>query len=264
MLTLFSALVAVVFYCTAAFRQMLTLTRRLPFRAGLVRSAGALAVLGHGVVVYTSVSAIEGLHLGFFEIVSLVFCLIAALLLLVSLRKPVLPAAVGLFPMAALSIVGVIGLPEPGIDYGFTPGMLFHIATSVLAYAFLIIAAGQAVLLAIQTHALRHNRIRGIIQVLPPLTTMERLMFELITYGMGFLTVSIISGFLFINDLFAQHLAHKTVLSLAAWVLFSILLWGRYQRGWRGSIAIRWTLGAVLVLILAYFGTKLILQLLYG
>ena len=264
MLTLFSALVAVVFYCTAACRQMLSLTRRLPLHQGLVNAASALAVIGHGIVVYTTLRAHEGLHLGISETVSLVFFLIATLLLLASIKKPLMPAAVGLYPLAALSVIGAVGFPESSIEYGFTPGMLTHIATSVLAYALLIMAAGQAVLLAVQTHALKHNHLRGIIQVLPPLTTMERLMFELIIYGMVFLTASIISGFLFINDLFARHLVHKTVLSLLAWVLFSILLWGRYQRGWRGLWAIRWTLGAVIVLILAYFGTRLIVQLLHG
>lgn len=264
MLTLLFALLAVVLYCVAALRQMLSLSRRLPVRAAPVRAAGTLAVAGHALVTWTAISAIDGIHLGFTEMASLVFCLIAALLLGVSLFKPVLPAAVGLFPLAALSIVGVIGLPEAGIDYGITPGILTHVATSVLAYAILIIAAGQAVLVAIQTNALKHNRIRGVIQVLPPLTAMERLMFDMLLYGMAFLSASILSGFIFLDNPFAEQMAHKTILSLLAWVLFSVLLWGRYQRGWRGPWAVRWTLGAVIVLILAWFGTRLVLQLSYG
>ena len=66
---------------------------------------------------------------------------------------------------------------------------------------------------------------------------------------------------MFIHDLFAQHLVHKTVLSLLAWVIFAILLWGRWSRGWRGRKAIRWTLGGFFTLMLAYFGTKLVLEL---
>ncbi|MFC0268880.1 cytochrome C assembly family protein [Kushneria aurantia] len=259
MLTLLFALAAVVLYCVAALRQMLALTRHLPVRNTPVRIAGGLAVLCHALVVWHAVDTTVGFNLGFSEIASLVFCAITALLLGVSLFKPVLPAAAGFFPLAALSVIATVGLPDPSIEYGFTPGILIHVATSVLAYALLLIAAGQAILVAIQTHALKHNRIRGVIQVLPPLTAMERLMFDLIRYGTGVLTVSILSGLIFIDNIFAPQMAPKSVLSLCAWVLFTLLLWGRYRRGWRGPMAVRWTLAAVVVLIMAWFGTRLLL-----
>ncbi|MCB1717000.1 MAG: cytochrome c biogenesis protein CcsA, partial [Candidatus Competibacteraceae bacterium] len=68
-------------------------------------------------------------------------------------------------------------------------------------------------------------------------------------------------GFLFFVDIFAQHLVHKTILSIIAWLLFGILLWGHRRYGWRGPIAVRWTLGGFIVLMLAYFGSKLVLEL---
>lgn len=72
------------------------------------------------------------------------------------------------------------------------------------------------------------------------------------------LSLSLLSGWIFLEDLFAQHLVHKTLLSLVAWVVFGILLWGRHVRGWRGSKAIRWTLAGFLLLMLAFFGSKLV------
>jgi ABC-type uncharacterized transport system permease subunit len=90
---------------------------------------------------------------------------------------------------------------------------------------------------------------------------METLLFQMIATGLAFLTVALISGFVFIDDLFAQHLVHKTVLSIIAWIIFSGLLVGRVRYGWRGSIAIQWTLIGFVLLLMAYFGSKLVLEL---
>jgi ABC-type uncharacterized transport system permease subunit len=90
---------------------------------------------------------------------------------------------------------------------------------------------------------------------------MEALLFQMLGTGLVFLTISLISGFLFIEDLFAQHLVHKTVLSLLAWVIFTGLLIGRSRYGWRGQTAIQWTLIGFVLLLLAYFGSKLVLEL---
>jgi ABC-type uncharacterized transport system permease subunit len=90
---------------------------------------------------------------------------------------------------------------------------------------------------------------------------MESLLFEFIAIGQLLLTGSLVTGFLFLEDMFAQHLVHKTVLSLIAWAIFALLLWGRYRFGWRGKKALQWTIGGFLVLLLAYFGSKAVLEL---
>ena len=90
---------------------------------------------------------------------------------------------------------------------------------------------------------------------------MERLLFRMIAVGFILLSVSLLSGLVFLEDIFAQHLIHKTVLSIAAWGVFALLLWGRWRLGWRGRIAIRWTLAGFAVLMLAYFGSKFVLEL---
>ena len=93
---------------------------------------------------------------------------------------------------------------------------------------------------------------------------MESLLFKLITTGFLLLSVSLISGLLFINDIFAQHLLHKTVLSIMAWLVFGLLLWGRWRYGWRGSLAVRMTLAGIVLLLLGYFGSKLVLEVFLG
>ena len=90
---------------------------------------------------------------------------------------------------------------------------------------------------------------------------MESLLFQMLATGIVFLTVSLTSGFIFIENLFAQHLVHKTVLSILAWIIFTGLLIGRSRYGWRGQTAIQWTLIGFILLLLAYFGSKLVLEL---
>jgi len=86
---------------------------------------------------------------------------------------------------------------------------------------------------------------------------METLLFEIIALGTLFLTASLISGFVYLEDMFAQHVAHKTVLGLLSWGTFTVLLWGRHYRGWRGKRATTFVLAGFGFLMLAYFGSKL-------
>jgi ABC-type uncharacterized transport system permease subunit len=83
----------------------------------------------------------------------------------------------------------------------------------------------------------------------------------MIALGFLLLSVALGTGFMFLEDMFAQHLAHKTILSVAAWTVFGILLWGRFRFGWRGRTALRWTLAGFVVLMIAYFGSKFVLEL---
>jgi len=96
------------------------------------------------------------------------------------------------------------------------------------------------------------------------LQTMEALLFQMLAAGFVMQSLSLATGFMFVEDLFAQHLVHKTVLSILAWFVFAILLWGRWRYGWRGKTAIRWTLGGFVSLLLAYLGSKMVLELVLG
>ena len=124
------------------------------------------------------------------------------------------------------------------------------------------LAAIQAVTLALQEHHIKHRHISGILQTLPPLETMEQILFELIWIGMGLLSISLVSGVLFIDDFFAQHLVHKTFFSAAAWCIYAVLIFGRLQLGWRGQKAVRWTIGGFTALMMGYFGSKFVLEIL--
>jgi ABC-type uncharacterized transport system permease subunit len=122
-------------------------------------------------------------------------------------------------------------------------------------------ASLQAALWSWQNHQLKTRRLSKIIKVLPALQTMEALIFELVLAGVITLAISMTIGFTFIDNIFAQQLVHKTVLSLFGLFIFSIVLWGRYRLGWRGNSAGRWVIGGFCMLMLAYFGSKVVLEI---
>jgi len=256
------ALIAIVFYCAAATYQLLALQRKAPNRPPLIRLLGSAAVLNHGLSVWLAIFQYDGIHLGLTEMGLLATFTISLMLLISSIKKPVLNLGIGVFPMSMLALIFAIWGPVSTPSNGLAPGLTLHILTSLVAYSLIIIAACQALLVSVQNYQLKHKHTRGIIQVLPPLQTMEHLLFELICSGVLALTIAIGSGFIFIENLFAQHLAHKTVLTLMAWLVFAILLAGHRWLGWRGMTAVRWTLGGATLLILGYFGSKVALEVL--
>src|SRR5690606_34400450 len=115
------------------------------------------------------------------------------------------------------------------------------------------------IILAIQEKQLRHKNAGGLLRKLPPLQTMEKALFQLLNAGFILLTLGLITGFVFVDDFIDQHVAHKTVLSIIAWLVFAGLLWGRMQYGWRSQTAVKWTLSGFGFLLLAYVGSKLVL-----
>jgi ABC-type uncharacterized transport system permease subunit len=229
---------------------------------GTVLMLGFGAVILHALVLYPDLITGQGLNLGFFNAASLVALLMAVLLLLAAIKQPVENLGIPVLPVAAASVA--LAVWNPGQPHSITSSswqLDLHILFSVLAYSLFALAAVQAVLLAIQDRHLRNRRPGGFIRTLPPLEVMERLLFQMIGTGFALLSAALLTGILFLEDIFAQHLVHKTVLSMVSWVLFGILLWGRWRFGWRGRTAIRWTLSGFLFLILAYFGSKLVLEL---
>ncbi|MCB1699619.1 MAG: cytochrome c biogenesis protein CcsA [Pseudomonadales bacterium] len=220
------------------------------------------ALLCHAGVVWLSIFPGGGIELGFYKVSALIFLAINIVCIASLARRPLQNLLVALFPLSALAVVVSTYAPESApIRTDLPAGILLHIGSSILAYAVLTLAAAQAALLAVQDHHLKHRRTRGLVQILPPLQLMETMLFELLWVGEILLTVAILSGFVFLDDIFAQHLVHKTVLTLGAWLLLAVLLWGHYQLGWRSKTAVRLTLTGFALLVLAYFGTKLVLEL---
>lgn len=257
------ALAAIFLYASCAWLMTTRARRGQPYRevvAPLTAAAG-LALACHAVVNSQLLATEGGLNLGFFPIASAIAWCIATIGLASSFRAPIDKLLIPVYGVAALALLCAIVFPSPGQALSISPGVAAHILLSILAYSVMTLAACQAIILGIQNRELKARHIKGVLNALPPLQTMEQLLFQIVWAGMVLLTLSIVSGVLFLDDLFAQHLVHKTFFTLVAWMIFAMLLWGRHQLGWRGQTAIRWTLAGFAVLMLAYFGSKFVLEL---
>jgi ABC-type uncharacterized transport system permease subunit len=172
------------------------------------------------------------------------------------LALAMLPAAVCAFLPAVL----------PGSMHVSADGWAFrlHFVVAMLAYSLFTLAALHAVMMAVAERQLHHAQLTSRIGGLPPLLTLENLLFRLIGVAFIFLTLTVGSGVLFSEQVFGKPLTlnHKTIFTIASWLLFGILLIGRHLRGWRGRIAQRWTLAGFICLFLAYAGTRFVLEVL--
>jgi len=220
------------------------------------------ATLLHGVTAWFVVSTPTGLNLGLYSAACLTTFILAALVLAGSFRAPLNNLFLFVFPLSALGVLLSITFTS-----SFTPisimstELLVHIMLSVLAYTVLLFAACQSLLLRTQEKALRDKRDISVLRMLPPLQTMESMLFQWLFVGVVLLTLAIGSGFLFLDDMFGQPI-HHTVLSIASWVAFTILLIGRARFGWRGATATRWTLAGFALLLLGYLGSKFVVEVL--
>ncbi|MDH5181878.1 MAG: cytochrome c biogenesis protein CcsA [Gammaproteobacteria bacterium] len=221
-----------------------------------------VALIFHTIALYHDLFTPTGLDIGFFNVLSLVAWLVVLLLTLAAITMQVECLGVIVYPFAAgMLLISQVSDQHHILPYHMQAGIQLHILISILAYSVLSIAAVQAILLYVQDVQLHNKHPGGFIRSFPPLQTMETLLFRMITIGFVVLGLSLLSGVIYLEDMFAQHLVHKTILSIAAWVLFGILLWGRRQFGWRGRIAIRWTISGFVLLMLAYFGSKFVIEL---
>lgn len=254
------SLLAAVFYFLAAAWILLHLFNKAKVVPHLVRLLGFTAWFLHSLALLNQLDFAGFKYLGLVDAISLANWLICALILLFSLVKPSLFLAAIIFPLTALALVLGQFYKVQTLAFEAQQGLVLHIVISFAAYSFFALAAVQAVLYSLQNNQLKQRKFTGLVKALPPLQSMESLLFEFIYLGEILLSLGILTGFIFLDNLFAPGLLHKTLLSIAAWVIFGGLLLGHKLLGWRGQTAVRFTLGGSCLLLLAYFGSKFVLQ----
>lgn len=222
----------------------------------------ATAVIFHAFALHTVIFTAQGVDIGFFSALTFTAWLMATLLVIASFSLPIGCLGLLVYPFALVTLIfRAFSDQQHVLTDVLAPGLQTHILFSLLAYSVLSIAVAQAILLYIQDKYLHNKHPSGFLQSLPSLETMQILLFRLIALGVIALSISLLSGFIYLDDMFAQHLVHKTILSLIAWAVFVVLLIGHYRFGWRGKIAIKWSLTGFTLLMLAYFGSKFVIEL---
>ena len=167
--------------------------------------------------------------------------------------------------LAAAAVCSFLPLPFPGLlSPAYTHSVEFrvHLALGMLAYSFFTIAALQALLMTLLERRLHGHAVAGPLASLSPLLTMEAVLFKLITMGFFLLTLTLITGAVFSESIFQQPMkfSHKTLFAVISWLIFAALLVGRKLYGWRGRKALRWTLSGFSALLLAYVGSRFVLE----
>jgi len=219
------------------------------------------AIIFHAITLYSTIITPHGIDISIYSALTFTAWLMATLLVIASFSWPIGCLGLLVYPFAFVTQILRLSSDQQYILTDLlTPGLQAHILSSLLAYSLLSIAVAQAILLAIQDKYLHNKHPSGFLHTLPSLETMETLLFRIIGLGVIALTLSLLSGFIYLEDMFAQHLVHKTILSLLAWAVFVTLLWGHYKFGWRGKIAIKWSISGFTLLMLAYFGSKFVIE----
>lgn len=222
-------------------------------------------VIFHADVLARHIFTDAGLQMGITHVASLATWFVTCLLIIAAMKKPIMNLGLFVFPLAAITLTLEYFLPvDHFVSTNNQQGIGIHIVLSILAYSLLGLAAVQAVLLSIQEKHLHNRKPGGFIRTLPPLETMETLLVQMIIIGFALQTTSLISGFVYLEDMFAQNLVHKTILSLGAWLVFATLITCHKLYGWRGKTLVRWTISGFFTLLLAYFGSKYVLEIVLG
>ncbi|HEX8010313.1 MAG TPA: cytochrome c biogenesis protein CcsA [Casimicrobiaceae bacterium] len=225
----------------------------------------AFALAGHAVLVDSAVVTPEGLDVSLANALSAVAGLTALFSWIGSLARALPGVSAVALPVAAISAPLPALFPDPH-RFSLTdePWAVLHIAVALIAYALLIVAALQALVLLGLERRLHRGLPEPAAQGLPPLLTLERFLFRLVDVGFVLLTLTLASGAVFSEELFGKPLqfTHKVVFSVLGWLVFGALTFGRHRYGWRGRTALTWVVAGTGLLFLAYVGSKFVLQVL--
>ena len=231
--------------------------------AGL--ALGAVGAALHGVLLWQSIFSKPALAFTIAETASLIGWIMGAIALFYSWQRPRLAGIAA----TLLVITGIVAATTNEGARRFAVErqsweLTAHIILSTVAYALLTIAAAMAIAGSLLDRRLRSRQPIGRLAILPSVEALESGLFQALGAGFIVLTLALFSGFVFVENIFAQQLSRKTGLSVLAWIVFAILLLGRWRFGWRGRTAMRWTLSGFTLLALAYFGSKIVLEYILG
>ncbi|MGQ9860707.1 MAG: cytochrome C assembly family protein [Thiobacillaceae bacterium] len=236
-------------------------------KGGVTRLLPLLPLVLHVYLLYQDVLTGPGIALGFAVSLSAVAALTVLVHSIAAWRYP-LGGLVGLVMAFAGLMVGLHGVMRDAtpVPHSDMPAFGAHLIMALTAYSLFTIAALHALLMAAVEKHLHKPVPPRLVTAMPPLLTLERLLFNLIGIGFVLLTLTLVSGAIFAEELFGRPLPfnHKTVFGLTSWLVFAGLLIGRRFYGWRGRTAIRWTLAGFVFLLLAYVGVKFVLEVILG
>jgi len=226
------------------------------FRPQLLKVTG-LAAFFHFLSFIGTLFQADSIHISLPLSISVIAWGAVVTLLLTNINKNTGMLGIFILPVALLSTL--LGLdPSDMMTVSFSMGS--HILLSIFAYSVLTLATAQGILYGIQEKRFQQRKLTNLFKALPPLQVMEKTLIQLILMGFILLSFALLTGFFFIDDIFAQHLVHKTFFAILSWLTYATFLWGHFKKGWRGQKAAKYIIWAYLFLLLSYIGTQMILS----
>ena len=218
----------------------------------------------HGISVFNNVTYGGSINVSLATSVSLIGFQLAVIGTIAALSAELRGVSAGLLLLAAPT--GLAASLIPTIDSGGSLSwqLQTHVFSALFAYGLLATGAIIALYALIQDRRLRAAKLSRVSNLFAPLETTERVLHGVTSTGIAVLAMSVALGITFVQNLFTQSLVHKFVLSLLALLVFGVLLVGRHMWGWRGKRAIYLYLGGFVLLCLAYFGSRVILEVILG
>ena len=246
-----------------------------PSRATMAFWLLPAALTLHAWAIVQDTATAQGLDFSLLNAISVVGALLAAVAWASGLLRTLPAIGAIVLPVAAVAVLLPALLPRlsPALfanphrfAYGAESLAALHVAVALVSYAMFLVAAVLAAVVMSLEKRLRHSVLDPESAGVPPLLTLERFLFRLVTIGFVLLTVTLASGMLFTEQLFGKPLTftHKSVFSVLGWFTFGALLWGRWRYGWRGRVALRWIIAGSAFVFLAYLGSKFVLEVLLG
>lgn len=224
-----------------------------------------VGMFAHLAAIWTAIDQPTGLDLELINALNVMLLVMTLFVTLTSIRLPVSILLLALLPLDLFALVWrLLTDPDTTTFRPLDTVTLPHVIVSMIAGSILLIAFLQALLLRLVERHLKARTHTSWLRHVPALESMEGLLFAAVWTGLALFVLGILSGFIYLNDMFAQRLVHHTILLSAAAVGYAILLIGRYRFGWRGATANRWVLAATTLLVLGYFGSKFVLENLLG
>ncbi|MBF7689262.1 MULTISPECIES: cytochrome C assembly family protein [Acinetobacter] len=225
----------------------------------------SIGLLLHGYVLHNDMLTANGVNYDVFNLLSFTSGLMLVLSVLYSTYRPVSALNLLGIPVAAIGLISGFAFSQPNqYASAHSIGLDIHIILSLSAYAVLLMATIQAIMMWFQDQELKKKQKRLWVNLLPPFQVMESLLFDMLMTGFVMLTAALLFGFFMVDSFIQQHLAHKTVFSIISWFVYGFLLVGHFKFGWRGQKAIRFTLTGFVLLAIGFIGSKFILEIILG
>lgn len=228
----------------------------------LVMALGSLAAVFHVIASVMQMHGAEGTDFSLIKSLSLIMAVTTLLITLGSDKRPTRPLLLIAVPLAVVFALAGALLPATASPLQLQAGEVAHIILSILAFGIFTVATAEALLLNFVSGRLKVHRVNSAMRHMPPVEALEKLMFDLLRAGTVLLFLAIATGLIFLQSFSEQHLYHKFFFSILGLVIYTWLWWGHQRYGWRGRRALHWALGGYTALLLAYAGSKIVLELL--